>query len=103
MRRMSIFERSKSELMKTKQSGLQKKLNQYSLLVAPMLATAGIAHGQVVYHDIDPDLLYKDSAAGDSYTNPEYLDLDGDGIYDVKFAVWSSVQSNNGPNKVNLA
>lgn len=89
--------------MKQKNSALQKKLKQYSLLVAPVLASAGIANAQVVYHDIDPDILYQDSIIGDNYTNPGFLDLDGDGEYDAEFAVWSSVQSNNGPNKVNLA
>jgi len=89
--------------MKQENAALKKKLRQYSLMVAPVLATAGMVNAQVVYHDIDPDLLYKDSIVGDNYTTPVFLDLDGDGDYDVEFAVWSSVQSNNGPNKVNLA
>src|SRR6187399_2816226 len=89
--------------MKQKNPSLQKKLRQYSLLVAPVLASAGMANAQVVYYDIDPDIFYKDSIVGDNYTDPIALDLDNNGVYDVKFAVWSSVQSNNGPNKVNLA
>jgi hypothetical protein len=46
---------------------------------------------------------YIDSIAGDSYTEPHFLDLDGNGTIDVEFAAWSSVQSKNGPNMVNLA
>jgi len=81
---------------------LWEKLKQYSLLATPLLTTIKIANGQIIYHDITPDLIFKDSIVGDSYTTPEFLDLDGDGSFDAEFAVWSSVQSNNGPNKVNL-
>ena len=88
--------------MQQKKIALKEKLKQYSLLVAPVVASAGMANAQIVYHDIDPDIFYKDSIMGDSYTDPMMLDLDNDGVYDVEFAVWSSVQSNNGDNKVNL-
>ena len=89
--------------MRQENTSVQKKLKQYSLLVAPVLTTAGMANAQVEYHDVDPDIFYKDSIAGDNYTSPVFLDLDGNGVYDVEFAAWSSVQSNNGPNIVNLA
>ncbi|HUM46630.1 MAG TPA: T9SS type A sorting domain-containing protein [Chitinophagales bacterium] len=81
---------------------LKDKLKQYSLLVAPVLAATGMANAQVVYHDISPDIFYKDAVMGDNYTEPISLDLDNDGVFDLQFAVWSSVQSNNGPNKINL-
>lgn len=84
-------------------TSLKEKLKQYSLLVAPVLASAGMANAQVLYHDINPDVFYKDAVMGDNYTDPVSLDLDNDGVFDLQFAVWSSVQSNNGPNKVNLA
>jgi len=84
-------------------SSLKRKLSQYSLLVSPALVTAGVANAQIVYHNIDPDILYQDSVSGDNYTNPVFLDLDGNGVFDVEFAAWSSMQSKNGPNVVNLA
>ena len=87
----------------TQKHTLQERLRQYSLLVLPVLATVKMADGQIIYHDVSPDLIYKDDVVGDNYTVPEYLDLDGNGTYDVEFAVWSSVASNNGPNQVNLA
>lgn len=82
---------------------LKEKLRQYSLLTVPVLATAGMANAQIVYQNIEPDQFYQDAVMGDNYTEPIFLDLDNDGVFDLKFAVWSSVDSNNGPNKVNLA
>ena len=89
--------------MSQKKHTLQEKLKHYSLLVAPVIASAEMANAQIVYHDIEPDAFYKDSIIGDNYTSPVLLDLDNDGVYDIEFAVWSSVQSENGPNKVNIA
>src|SRR5678815_1708975 len=89
-------------MINEKKRALKEKLRQYSLL-APALVSTGIANAQITYHDIEPDILYTDAVVGDNYTDPVLLDLDNDGVYDVKFAVWSSVDSNNGPNKVNLA
>ena len=89
-------------MINEKKRALKEKLRQYSLL-APALVSTGIANAQITYHDIEPDILYTDAIVGDNYTDPVLLDLDNDGVYDIKFAVWSSVDSNNGPNKVNLA
>jgi len=58
---------------------LLKRLQQYSALAAPILATAGIADAQVVYKDIDPDVTL--SSPGDSML----LDLNNDGVFDYTF------------------
>ena len=65
--------------MKKENSTLLKKLQQYSALAAPMLATAGLANAQIVYTDIVPDKTL--NADGETYN----LDLNNDGLVDYVF------------------
>jgi len=66
--------------MKQANTILLKKLGQYSALAAPFLSGIGAAHAQVIYHDIDPDVVL---GIGDSYS----LDLNNDGNVDFMFKV----------------
>jgi hypothetical protein len=65
--------------VKRENAVLLRKLKQYSALATPMLATAALANAQVVYHDINPDVIL--SAPGDSLL----LDLNNDGMFDYTF------------------
>jgi len=65
--------------VKKENSALLKRLQQYSALALPMLATAGLAGAQVVYKDINPDVTL--SLPGDSML----LDLNNDGVFDYTF------------------
>lgn len=58
--------------MKHCNAAFLKRLKQYSALTAPLIAGAGLAQGQVVYTDVDPDVVLQ---VGDSYS----LDLNNDG------------------------
>jgi len=64
-------------------STLLKRLKQYSMLASPLVAAAGMANAQVLYHDIDPDDTLKSVSAfpGDTYA----LDLNNDGTNDFVF------------------
>ncbi|MBX7141529.1 MAG: T9SS type A sorting domain-containing protein [Chitinophagales bacterium] len=61
-------------------TNLTRKLKQYSALATPLLALAGMADAQVIYQDIDPDVVL---AVGDQYS----LDLNNDGAVDFAFKV----------------
>src|SRR6187397_2379792 len=67
--------------MKKDNSALLKKLKQYSALAAPMLATAGFASGQVVYHDVVPDRIM----TSDNPQDTMLVDLNNDGVLDFVF------------------
>ena len=67
--------------MRKENSTLLKKLKQYSALAAPMLATAGFASGQVVYHDIVPDRIL----TGNSPADTMLVDMNNDGVIDFVF------------------
>ncbi len=59
---------------------LLRKLTQYSATSVPLLALATQSDAQVIYQDVDPDLVL---TIGQS----EMLDLDGDGQADIAFKV----------------
>lgn len=58
---------------------LLKKLKEYSALSGSLVAISGLANAQVVYTDIDPDVVL--SSDGDQYQ----LDLENNGIFDYVF------------------
>ncbi|MCS6917020.1 MAG: T9SS type A sorting domain-containing protein [Chitinophagales bacterium] len=66
--------------MKQKNTRLLGRLKQYSALTVPLVAGAGLANGQVVYTDINPDVEIE---LGESFD----LDLNNDGNVDFKLKV----------------
>src|SRR5437868_3874474 len=70
--------------MKKENSTLKKKLKQYSALAGSMLA-AGVAHGQIVYTDVDPDVTLN-TGDGNNYA----LDMNNDGTQDYNFVTASA-------------
>lgn len=60
---------------------METKLTQYSVLASGLLAMTQPAPAQVVYTDLDPDILLFESMWDPNET--EYLDLNFDGIIDV--------------------
>ena len=60
-------------------SDLNKKLIAYSLFANASVIVGNVANGQVVYTDINPDIVL--DSAGEEYM----LDIDGDGEADFRF------------------
>jgi hypothetical protein len=69
--------------MKNENSTLIKRLKSYSALAGSMLAMVNIASGQIIYTDVDPDVMGTDDGA--HYD----LDLNNDGTVDFNFHIKS--------------
>ncbi len=65
---------------------LQNKLKSYSALAATV-ATAGAAHAQIIYTDVNPDITV------DSTSNSVDIDLDNGGVIDFSLIQQSGVTS----------
>lgn len=59
-----------------------QKLTAYSSAAAAFIACANTAQGQIVYQNIDPDLVTEDERI--------YLDVNADGTFDIWFDLFSS-------------
>lgn len=70
--------------MKKRNSAFRNKLRNYSILAGSALATAGTADGQIIYHNLNPDVVLN--------TNGESLklDLNGNGEPDFTLQVYQS-------------
>src|ERR1044071_81070 len=79
--------------MKKNNSTLLKKLKQYSALVGPALVTAGVANAQILYTDIDPDVVIApDAGMRDAIA----LDLNADGTADYEFTAGNNFSQQGG-------
>ncbi|MBX7140685.1 MAG: T9SS type A sorting domain-containing protein [Chitinophagales bacterium] len=86
--------------MTKENSTLIKRLAQYSAMVAPTMAIAGLANAQVVYTDVDPDF---ELTADPGTPQGTVLDLNDDGVADFTLAVFSSTSAGGPGGPLNLA
>lgn len=79
-----------------KQDSFEKKLAAYAAMASAFLATPKESDGQIVYNNVNPDIIVGSGNITESY----FLDLNGDGISDFEFknvfssSTWSSTTSN---------
>lgn len=73
------FQLPNTKLMHSNNPTFRNKLRNYSILAGSALAAVSTADGQIVHHDISPNVIL--NTPGETYN----LDLNGDGTADVQF------------------
>lgn len=81
--------------MKTKvhSASLHKKLKGYSLCAGSMIAAAAAANAQVMYTDVNPDVVLENTSGTLPFFASYALDLNNDGTTDFTVAMRSSTSS----------
>ncbi|HYV92743.1 MAG TPA: T9SS type A sorting domain-containing protein [Chitinophagales bacterium] len=78
---------------KISSSSLQQKLTSYSLCAGSVLAASAAANAQVMYTDVNPDVVLENSAGTLPFDISYALDLNNDSITDFNITVQSSTSS----------